>query len=1378
MSNSHSASTTSKKKNVIAKDDVLNSLLTQVDGFNPSDAFNLSAFDPSKLVASGSTKHAANAIDFEDEDELADDDEPLLENSDNADSTNPKSNIDELATDSFFKSLQDEPFFFNQNSSQNFMNDDFTSLFGDTTAISIQNSSQNLNKTASNTDINHTTNNTKVPFEGLHLPSTHGITDFSSFSHSNNNNIIIGTNTNNKNNNSSKNNINNNNYNDHNFNLITNEESFQKKKQELLHQKELQRLRELKKNDFYLSYYYPGFNKNSKKLPLSSLFGSKPYFFKNSIANLNKDNAKPLIPTKINMEIDIDQIKIFNKTQSSNIKQVNQSAQINDDSYLGQKIIHLDDLDYYNIYLNSDDKNTINKKIDSADNEISKINTKNHNKIENNFKILEKHPKSNSHFDSHSLRKKQKIIPDIVTNDLILATSNWDDTMIFGIDDLDDSYQLLDSATQKNTSIKIQQNSTNTNTNTTSNNISILEDRFPYDNSFDESDYDLIELDENSQTDNDDIEEHNYFKKEPKLKLDLNDSKLLFLSDSIKKISKSRFHSTRRNQINKRDPQLLSQIPINEKQLAMRFNFSNDTQYQILNENYHSKIRTTIGNLQIDHSAPALKLQSPYYPVKLTKQEMRYFHRPRFLIRSNTVMKFSKVKLRKRKTYKNKDIKEVFNKTADLSLGDSLNYVLLEYSEEMPLILSKFGMGSKIINYYRKITKEDTKRPKLPIGETQVLGVQDRSPFWNFGFVNNGQIVPTLYNKMVRSPIFRHEAKSTDFLLIRQITHGQNARYFLRSIPFLFVVGQLFPVVEVPSPHSRKVTAVSKNRLKMIVFRALNKSEYHRLSLRDISSHFPDQNDMQNRQRLKEFMEYQRTGFDQGFWKIKNNDIVLPEFEEIRSMITPEDITLLESMQVGQQYNEDSLLYNISRISLENFEGLIRFINDNNGGDFLKNKNWKLTISQINQLQKALNDIKNSDENERNEHSNDHNENNNSNSNYNDEDEKAPWNLTKNFIIATQGKAMLQIHGEMDPTGISEGFSFLKTSMKGGFKTLDEYSSNSPFVGTPGNNSGSNSNKKEGSSKGGKSGHSYSIASQQKAYDDEIKRVWESQARSLSNDNINEIIENQQNLSNQLRFLRFEANRIKHEKVLKITRLIKDSNGMLQRKAEVIKDSRIINAYLLRKEEQFQEKLLLLSSGGSGHALGLGLGSGTGNLYDFDLNNIKAPSNLNEKKILEQHLEILEAERKKKGSGQGRGRRKRGNIKSNSGVNLNSRLTSDDINRVGVSHGEGDMYGNNSIESNVNEGIGNNGSMIEDGALSSLGVNTTYESSNGLGSREETAESFDKLGMAKSGKGIGKGRNTNRKCATCGAVGHIKTNKNCPFYYTKGPGRKDTEIDR
>lgn len=579
--------------------------------------------------------------------------------------------------------------------------------------------------------------------------------------------------------------------------------------------------------------------------------------------------------------------------------------------------------------------------------------------------------------------------------------------------------------------------------------------------------------------------------------LDMNDSRMLFTTRS--NTQNSSLYTQRS----------IAQIPTTEKMLQLRYNISNDRAYDLLKENYQSKVRSMVGNLNIDHSMVALRLQSPHYKVKLSKAQMRSYHRPTFVVKPNTTIHFSKIKQRKRKRDKGKKIQELLNKTTDLTLGDSAQFFLLEYSEEFPLMLSNFGMGSKIINYYRKSSNEDQSRPKLSTGETHVLSLQDRSAFWNFGFVEPGKIVPTLYNKLIRAPVFKHEPSSKDFLLIRSTGGSQGQRYYLRSIPHQFTVGQTFPVDIIPGPHSRKVTTASKNRLKMVVFRVLNKSERHRISVRDISAHFPGQNEMQNRQRLKEFMEFQRHGEDQGFWKIKAKE-TLPAEEQIRSMISPEDISLLEAMQVGQQHLEDA--------------GYSKTVNDEDvEGD---------------SIEKQL----------------------------------APWNITRNFIHATQGKAMLQLHGEGDPSGSGHAFSFLRTSMKGGFKAAGE-----------------SVNEKLDKSKFG--GHSYNVAMQQKAYDDEISRIWYSQAKTLSNTNIEDLgwdeaesrreeghdsthfetvstpLPNLADDDDGTSMFSHNSSRENQNKILKITRFVRDENGTVQRKVETLTEPNLIRAYVKRRQE-------------------------------------------------------------------------------------------------------------------------------------------------------------------------------------------------------------------
>lgn len=116
-------------------------------------------------------------------------------------------------------------------------------------------------------------------------------------------------------------------------------------------------------------------------------------------------------------------------------------------------------------------------------------------------------------------------------------------------------------------------------------------------------------------------------------------------------------------------------------------------------------------------------------------------------------------------------------------------------------------------------------------------------------------------------------------------------------------------------------------------------------------------------------MEYHRRGPHQGFWRLKTS-WTLPSDAEMLKMVTPEQVVLTESMQVGQRHLQDAGYTQTTDVS---------------DGD-----ESKLSIEQ----------------------------------------QLAPWITTKNFLYATQAKAMLRLHGEGDPTGRGEAFSFIRISMK------------------------------------------------------------------------------------------------------------------------------------------------------------------------------------------------------------------------------------------------------------------------------------------------------------------------------------------------------------
>jgi transcription initiation factor TFIID subunit 1, fungi type len=424
--------------------------------------------------------------------------------------------------------------------------------------------------------------------------------------------------------------------------------------------------------------------------------------------------------------------------------------------------------------------------------------------------------------------------------------------------------------------------------------------------------------------------------------------------------------------------------------------------------------------------------------VELSKKEARSFHRPDIGFPPHLMINFKHPKQFKKKNMKGKDAKVLFPKCKDLSLGDNSNVLLLEYSEEYPTTMSNFGMGSRIINYYRRKNAEDNSRPKLEVGETAVLLPQDKSPFAVFGDVPPGQQLPTLHNAMFKAPIFKQAPKPTDFLVVRNSTSADGPSYYLRNIENIYTVGQNFPSTEVPGPHSRKVTTASKNRLKMISFRKVRKNPRHRLRVDEITPHFDTEStktsDMQIRQKMKEFMQYSKEHKE---WEMKNGEAV-PTEESLRSMIKPEDVCLLESMQVGLQSLKDAGFGKEGETEID---------------DDKEEEN----------IHKLL----------------------------------APWQTTKNFINAAAGKAMLMLHGEGDPSGRGEAFSFVKTSMKGGFRPLGESVEDS--IARKNAVAAKESAKKEpGGEEKAKATRVYNVAKQQQQYDDAIQQIWNAQFKGLS----------------------------------------------------------------------------------------------------------------------------------------------------------------------------------------------------------------------------------------------------------------------------------------
>ncbi|OTA06796.1 hypothetical protein A9Z42_0075630 [Trichoderma parareesei] len=577
------------------------------------------------------------------------------------------------------------------------------------------------------------------------------------------------------------------------------------------------------------------------------------------------------------------------------------------------------------------------------------------------------------------------------------------------------------------------------------------------------------------------------------------------------------------------------------RDISQRFNLSNDEAYELLKENHQSKVRATLGNISVEHGMPALKLSWPYYKVKLSGTTDEY-HRPRFRYKKMVghTIRFDKPLHFKRKQMKGK-AHEIFLKSKDVSLCDNSTAVLFEYCEPRPRVLNGFAMGNRLINYYRRKdnSNEEEQLAKLDLGEYRTLLPEDRSPFSLFGTVDPGEIVPTLHNEMYRAPVFKHTPRSTDFLVVRSTTGIGGAKWYLHKIDHLHVVGQAFPSVDVPGPHSRRVTNASKSRMKMLAFRMIRHSRSDNCQLSDITKHIADSTDTQNRQKLKEFLQYDRDSKEKGMWRLKPGE-VLPDESAIRAMIKPEEVCLLDAMQLGIKELEDAGYDPRNATIDDDAQGIDADEEEDDDGE--GSKIVKGPKKVVEKQEETL------------------------------ADKMAPWKTTKAFIDACAQKAMLQLHGEGDPTGHGLGFSFIRTSMKGGYIEAVQ----GPLA------TSADAMEREKRANGG---HAYNVKKQQAMYEEGIREIWEKQKATLSDTkehDVNDIAAtededdrfNVQSAATPAIFddgtsqiSGFTSSSRHPKRAIRISREVELPDGTTQTRIEVVHDPVVISQYIKRRTE-------------------------------------------------------------------------------------------------------------------------------------------------------------------------------------------------------------------
>lgn len=251
-------------------------------------------------------------------------------------------------------------------------------------------------------------------------------------------------------------------------------------------------------------------------------------------------------------------------------------------------------------------------------------------------------------------------------------------------------------------------------------------------------------------------------------------------------------------------------------------------------------------------------------------------------------------------------------------------------------------------------------------------------------------------------------------------------------------MGQTVPhESEVPGPHARKNTNTAKLRLMIVAWILIKKNKElakQRVKLSRLIKYFPDQTELQMRQRLKikgnEFLEYDKdAGFHSGYWKLNPNYDFPTERKDVESLVTPEMASLYEAMQVGAQHLRDAGYTKTAEGNAEDEVG--------EGGEAGLDVEQRLAV----------------------------------------------WDTTLNYKRAEAQKAWLQVHGDGDPTGRGEGFSFLKTNMKNYFLRKGETEEG---------------RRLEAEAKAGGGPVKISNAEQNRIYEEEKRKVWDLQAKALS----------------------------------------------------------------------------------------------------------------------------------------------------------------------------------------------------------------------------------------------------------------------------------------
>ena len=346
-----------------------------------------------------------------------------------------------------------------------------------------------------------------------------------------------------------------------------------------------------------------------------------------------------------------------------------------------------------------------------------------------------------------------------------------------------------------------------------------------------------------------------------------------------------------------------------------------------------------------------------------------------------------------------------------------------------------------------KRSKDDKKNEKenyniLPEGVTEILHQKAHGPF--IGEIEDGQSVTGLISNLFVAPLFKHEPESTDFLMILGRNSGasvagqaESLSVILRDMPTsVFMVGQTEPRTRVYAPNTQGIKNFTGPFLSYQIAKVLTRNEMkegHGLDFEELGIRtFPKLGSNGMRQRIKHVALYDKNTQIWSAKKIGQDEY--PGVDALGKQIAPEGVVAWESAEAAKLRMNDlgiHTLYQGSHATLSVGVTMFYLAGQMNAAREIARKVKKLgEMSKSNKAVKALQaqyydhaatELELMSKYFRQRHD--------VAKFIYEELQLAPWHITGELTdvhVKGDGSGMMKLTGLGDPSGIGEGFSFLR----------------------------------------------------------------------------------------------------------------------------------------------------------------------------------------------------------------------------------------------------------------------------------------------------------------------------------------------------------------